>query len=164
MTSQSVIDLAGVSADPAISKALTLRADVLEMIGAAEAAILKPEDPGGLPHALRAALAVRIARINKGFALAGIYEDALRAEQANAETLALADPAFDGGDHVRTREILAFTDLVAASPKDATAADIDRLRNAGVAEPDIVRLTQLNAFLAFQIRVVDGLSLMGEKA
>ena len=164
MTSQSIIELAGVGADPTIAKALALRADILEMTAATEAAVLKPNDPGGLSHALRAALALRIARLNKSQALAGVYEEALRAEQADRGTEKMADPAFDGGEDARLCAMLGFTDLVAVSPRDATAADIDRLRDAGIAEPDIVRLAQLNAFLAFQIRLVDGLKLMGKPA
>jgi uncharacterized protein YciW len=77
---------------------------------------------------------------------------------------AAADPAVEGGEDLRLRAILAFTDLVALSPRDATAADIERLRDAGIAEPDIVRLAQLNAFFAYKIRLVDGLKLMGESA
>jgi uncharacterized protein YciW len=164
MSGQRVIDLTGLKADPAIAKALSLRADIFELTSATEAAVLNPSDPGGLSHALRAALALRVARLNESHALAEVYQKALRGEHADAHMDAAADPAVAGGEDLRLRAILAFTDLVAVSPRDATAADIDRLRDAGIAEPDIVRLAQLNAFFAYKIRLVDGLKLMGESA
>ncbi len=160
MTSQEVIDLAGLQADQAVARALALRADVLEMTDVAEEAVLRPKDPGGFSHGVRAALAVRIARLNKSLGLVRVYDDAMRQQQVDDETLALAEPGFDGGDQVRWRAVLVFTDRVATSPKQATAADVESLRTAGIAEPDIVRLTQLNAFLAYKIRLVEGLKLM----
>ena len=36
--------------------------------------------------------------------------------------------------------------------------------HAGVADPDIVRLCELNAFLAYEIRLIAGLRLLREKA
>ena len=164
MTTTRIAELAGLTPDQAATKALDLRADVLEMTEATEAAVLRPEDPGGFSHGVRAALAVRIARLNQCEALSGVYRDALRHSQADEATVALADPAFDGGDDGLLRAVLAFTDRVATSPKDATAEDIDSLREAGVAEPDIVRLSQLNAFLAYEIRLIEGLRLMGASA
>ena len=41
-----------------------------------------------------------------------------------------------------------------------TRLDIADLQAAGVADADIVRLAELNAFLAYQIRVIAGLRLM----
>jgi uncharacterized protein YciW len=162
MTSEGIPGLAGLQPGQAVAGALALRADVLEMTEATEAAVLRPKDPGGFSHAVRAALALRIARLSACQSLADMYERALRREQAVEATLALADPAFDGGENKKRRAILAFADRVTSSPKDATAADIERLRNAGLAEADIVRLAQLNAFLAFKIRLVEGLKLMAE--
>lgn len=162
MTDEGNLGVAGFPPDHAVAKALALRADVLEMTEATEAAVLRPKDPGGFSHAMRAALAIRISRLNECQRLAGVHEDALAQLQADETTVALADPAFDGGEDKKNRAVLAFTDRVATSPKDATAADVDRLRDAGVAEADIVRLAQLNAFLAFKIRVIEGLKLMAE--
>ena len=64
---------------------------------------------------------------------------------------ALNATGFEGG---------AFTDQVATRPSAITAADIQNLQDAGIADADIVRLTELNAFLAYQIRLDAGLALM----
>lgn len=47
--------------------------------------------------------------------------------------------------------------LLSLHPRDATAQHLRRLEEAGWNADDIVTLSQLIAFLAFQIRVVDGL-------
>lgn len=51
---------------------------------------------------------------------------------------------------------------MALNPKNASSKDIEALVNAGVPEDDIVRLSELNAFVSYQIRVVAGLRLMAE--
>lgn len=141
------------------SDAIAHRADILAMTEAASAAILRPKEAGAFPHAIRAALAARIARLNGKDALSDHYGEGLDGEEAK-----IADPSFDGGMGEQLREILAFTDRVATSPKDATADDIESLKKSGLADADIVRLTQLNAFLAYEIRLIEGLRLMGASA
>ena len=155
MTDERLTALAGIEA----FNALELRADVLAMTAAASAAVMTPKTEGAFSHNRRAALAARIARLNGKDDLAAHYGQGMMADDAQ-----IADPSFDGGADVQLKAILAFTDCVATSPKDATAADIEALTQAGLAEADIVRLTQLNAFLAYEIRLIEGLSLMGANA
>ena len=128
------------------------RPTVHAMVMDAEAAVLRPRNPGGLPHALRAALAARIADLHGKTAPVIVTGDDELERAAHAD--------FDGGDDGRLRAILAFTDKVAMRPREADAADIDALRAAGVSEADIVRLAELNAFLAFRLRLAAGLSLL----
>ncbi|KUF10900.1 hypothetical protein [Pseudoponticoccus marisrubri] len=129
------------------------RATIFEMTQAAEEAVLRPQDAGPWSHALRAALAARIARLNDETALAERY-----AEGAG-EYAALADPAQDGTAH-GLAAVTGFMDKVAAKTREVGAEDIAGLQAAGVADADIVRLAELNAFLAYQLRVVAGLRLM----
>jgi uncharacterized protein YciW len=75
----------------------------------------------------------------------------------------MADPAFKGAAGTRLAAIIAYTDLVSLSPKDARAQDIQSLKDAGIDDADVVRLAELNAFLAYQIRLVAGLRLMKER-
>jgi uncharacterized protein YciW len=46
-------------------------------------------------------------------------------------------------------------------PRDAGAADLQKLLDAGWSTTGIVTLSQLVAFLSFQIRVVAGLRALG---
>ncbi|MDH3658819.1 MAG: hypothetical protein OEU92_02130 [Alphaproteobacteria bacterium] len=151
MTSDRITELAGIKAIDTPK----LRADILAMTDAASAAVLRPKDTGAFSHGQRAGLAARIARLNGKEDLAQHYGQDLSDDDTK-----LADPSFDGGADERLQAMLAFTDRVAVSPKDATTEDIESLSNAGIADADIVRLTQLNAFLAYEIRLVEGLRLM----
>ena len=45
---------------------------------------------------------------------------------------------------------------------EMTENDIRTLQNAGITDADIVRLSELNAFLAYQVRLVATLSLLSE--
>lgn len=107
-------------------------------------AVLTPADPGGLSHADRMAIAGRICRLNNEVRLAAHYGEA----------------GFDDGDP-RMAAMLRHVDLVTLTPKLATQADIGALQSAGVADADIVRLSQLIAFVNYQVRVVAGLRLIG---
>ncbi len=152
MTGERITTLAGGKE----SDSLGLRADILAMTDAASAAVMTPAAEGAFSHSRRAALAARIARLNGRDDLAAHYGKGM-----DVRDEAIADPSFDGGGDAQLATILAFTDRVATSPKDATSDDIDGLKHAGLADADIVRLTQLNAFLAYEIRLIDGLRLMG---
>jgi uncharacterized protein YciW len=152
LTLEGLTTLAGIEA----SDALHLRADVFAMTAAARAAVLTPKETGAFSHSRRAALATRIARLNGKEDVADHYGRGMEADDAQ-----IANPAFNGGADTELAAILAFTDRVATSPKDATGDDIESLKQAGLAEADIVRLTQLNAFFAYEIRLIEGLRLMG---
>lgn len=138
-----------------VGDALRLRAGVMEMTQAAEDAVLAPKETGPWSHDLRAALAARIARLNGDEALAAHYAGRIGDEGVAR----LADPGVDGSAQ-GLAEVVAFMDRVAAHTRNVTAADIQMLKDAGVADADIVRLAELNAFLAYQVRLIAGLRLM----
>ncbi|MCK0151568.1 hypothetical protein MWU54_16115 [Marivita sp. S6314] len=148
----STLRAAGVHAAGAVGEAVETRANIFEMTQAAEDAVLRPKDAGGVPHALRAALASRIAAQAGETALAKQYADAA------GDAVALSDPAQDGG--AEHRDLVAFVDKAATATKDIAAEDIARLQASGVADADIVRLCELVAFVAYQVRVAAGLRLM----
>lgn len=131
------------------------RANIFEMTQEAETAVLRPKDCGLWPHSLRAALAARIAGLNGERALAGQY-----ATDAG-EYAALADPSEDGAGH-GLMPVVTFMDKVAVDTRNVAASDIAGLQAAGVADADIVRLCELNAFLAYQLRLIAGLRLTKE--
>ena len=140
------------NAAPPLVAALEMRANILDLTQQAEDAVLRPDDPGGWSHAQRAAMAARIARLNDDTALADHYGGAVDAAP-------MADPGWQGEDK-RTRAALRFMDAMARDPRDMEAVDIARLLQAGIDDADIVRLSELNAFLAYQLRLVAGLRLL----
>jgi uncharacterized protein YciW len=155
-----VLDEAGISTGSPLRAALEARSDVLAMTQATHDAALRPFAPGGLSHAERAALAARVARLNGEDGLAAHYRAMLAEAKDGQGDSKLADPAFTGGGDARCAALIAYTDLVTLKPRDATAADIEMLKAAGIDDADIVRLAELNAFLAYQMRLVAGLRLM----
>ena len=123
-------------------------------------AALTPVEPGGLSHAERAALAIRIARINDHKAFEDHFVTLLEKAGMPEPAARMADIWFDGGSDVRARALIRHVDLVAHAPRDATGHDVELLRQAEISDADIVRLSELVAFVSYQIRVAVGLQLM----
>lgn len=157
MPDTTVTRAAGLRPGSAAALAVERRLDIFTMTQAAEDAVLSPADAGGLGHGLRHALAARIAAINGAPDLAARYAANLR----DPGLAALAVPGGTSAD-ARLQAMLAFTDSVASAPKDVVAGDVTALQAAGISDADIVRLAELNAFLAYQLRLIAGLRLMME--
>lgn len=136
--------MAGVTPGSPAAHAMAARAALLQASQDNYAAVLTPKDPGGFGHAERFRLAAHIALLSGDNQLAAIY-----AQSAGA-------PFADVG----TAAIMRHVDLVTRIPREATATDIAALQNAGVTQADIVRLSQLIAFVSYQVRVIAGLRLM----
>jgi uncharacterized protein YciW len=141
-------DIIATLAGPAAGPVIAHRADLMEATLRNERAVIAPDDPGGLSHAQRRTLACRIAELNGDAGLAAHY----------------APGAAVDADDARWTAILRHVDLVTQRPKDATRDNIAALLAAGVAEADIVRLSQLIAFVNYQVRVIAGLRLIAGAA
>ncbi len=137
--------------------AVWARENIFAMTQDAEQAVLRPRDFGAFPHSFRAALAARIARLAGDGVLAEHYLEGAGDHEK------IADPAVTGEAQGK-RHVLTFVDKVAQDPRHVAAEDIEKLKAAGVSDADIVRLCELVAFLAYQIRVVSGLRLMQGQA
>ena len=150
--------LAAVPADSRLGQALKMRAEILRLSEAAHDAVLLPREPGGLSHGLRAALAARMCRHLGDDALAAHY-DAYVAHSGDLDVGALAHP--DGSCGHQLQDAMArHADLLTLAPRDATRNDIEALKAAGLGEADIVRLSELAAFVNYQLRVIAGLKLL----
>lgn len=145
-----------------LAAALSGRNDIMTMTQQAHDAALTPDEPGGLSCKERAALSCRMARLNQEDALAEHFVALMGGANAPVETTQLADPTFDGGADTRLCAILRHTDLVTTDTKAVAASDILALTNVGVCEDDVIRLSELIAFVNFQIRLTIGLRLMGD--
>ncbi|MYA87652.1 MAG: hypothetical protein F4X97_04230 [Boseongicola sp. SB0662_bin_57] len=152
---ETTLATAGIGETGPASAAVALRSDIFEMTAVAENAVLRPKETGRWPHPLRAALAARIAALN------GVGDLAVRYALEAGDFAGLANPASNGAAE-GLGPVLAFMDKVAVETRNVVATDISALQDTGVADADIVRLSELNAFLAYQIRVVAGLRLMTE--
>lgn len=145
-----------------LEEAMQERAEILRLSQASHDAVVTPKDPGGFSHALRAALAERIARHNQDSALAAHYRERLEAAGATDGLRSVASIGPIPADDARLAAAVDFADLVTLRPRDAQRSDIDALKAAGISEPDIVRLTELLAFVNYQVRVIAGFKLAGK--
>lgn len=113
--------------------------------------LLAPADPGGLSRADRAWIAWKTATLSRHAALAAHYRAML-----DAIDPALATTPPSG----RLAVIDAHVTRVTTAPGSATQAHIDALRTEGLTPRDIVALTQVIAFVSYQVRAAAGLSLL----
>ena len=149
----TALSVAGVTADSLAAESALNRSAIFEMSQSAENAVLEPKEPGAWSHSLRAALAARIAGMNGDDALSTHY--CTRA----GDMAALADPKAKSTT-TDLEVVVAFMDKVAGQTGEVEASDITALQAANVADADIVRLAELNAFVSYQVRVIAGLRLL----
>ena len=139
------------------------RPEILRHAQGAYRELVSPAEPGGLPPAERAALALRAALGEGHAALAGHFR-ALLAARGTAEQRAAAERFPAPGDEGRLGTLLRHADLVAKHPGRVGQAEIDRLAALGLSPQDIVAATQLVSFVPFQTRLLAGLRLLRDEA
>lgn len=149
-----VIDrAAGLAPGAPVFDVRALRPEFVRGAEACRATVLEPVDDLGLDRALRAAIARRVARTANKQALLAEYpvpeDPPLR---ALAESGELVDE--------RLAAIAGHADMIASEPGRASEVDLHRLLEVGLTVPQIIALSELLAFVCFQIRVVHGLSLL----
>ncbi len=135
------------------SKLAALRAqrpDILRHTQGGHDVLLSPGDPGGLSLAERALVARRVAELVGHAPLTAHYQ-------------ALLDARGTPPPGPRTAAILAHAERLATAPGSATKAHLAALDAVGLTPRDIVALAQLVAFVAYQVRVAVGLSLLAQE-
>jgi uncharacterized protein YciW len=148
----STLGVSAVSTESNVVKAVSIRSNIFEMTQLAESALLRPLEYGMFPHDVRAALAYRIA-VSAGETRLAEYYAASVGDKFN-----LAESIMIEGEPEST--LIRFVDKAANDTKNILAEDISKLQAVGVSDADIVRLCELIAFVAYQVRVAAGLRLM----
>tara|TARA_R110002020_G_scaffold204015_2_gene407842 strand:+ start:346 stop:858 length:513 start_codon:yes stop_codon:yes gene_type:complete len=154
-----VAKLAHLSPTDETARVLAQRADLVALSDASAEAVLAPQDPGGLSHAVRGIIAVRASERLGDETMKDHYYERFTTCEDWYDVAGLADPAAFSVD-ARLDALLRHADKLIAEPRNATRDDVEALKAAGVAEADIVRLAELCAFLGYQSRLVIGLRLM----
>lgn len=149
----TILQASGVEDGSDLAAVIAGRGNIFEMTQRAEEAVLRPRETGAFSHQLRAAIAARIARQAGDAALADLY-------RGDAEEFAdLAQPEATGTAQ-GLGPVLTFVDRVSNQTRDIAPEDIAILQAGGISDADIVRLCEIVAFLAYQLRVAAGLRLM----
>lgn len=158
MTGTDVIDaVVGQSAGSAAAVLRRQREAFVRHSQGSHDVLIAPADPAGVSLVERAAVALRVALIERDAALVAQYRARLVAVGADRAVVAAAE----GGSADRVAPRLAATldhvSLVTTAPASASRARLDALRQAGLSPRDIVTITQIVAFVSYQVRVAAGL-------
>ena len=122
---------------------------------ACRAAVLAPQDDLGLAAPLRAAVARRVALTAGNEALLAGYAIP---ESPAYRALATGDmPA-----NPLQRALAIHADLIAVAPGESGPEHLQALQEAGLSVPQVIALSELLAYVCFEIRVAHGLSLLQE--
>ncbi|GAB3194398.1 alkylhydroperoxidase domain protein [Nesterenkonia suensis] len=144
-----IIDtLAGIQPHSALAAIRRERPQAVENAQRSFEVLLEPEEPGTFPLEARYAVAARAAALQAPDSVAAAFYAELREEESGDPSQDVSRKLAAGLDHTR---------LLTLHPWDARAHHLRALEAAGWSVDDIVTLSQLVSFLAFQIRVVEGL-------
>ena len=179
--------LAGVEGDAPVAALRDRRADAKLNAQKSYEALFEPGSPGGVSLEERHAVAAFVAGLHRDAAALAFYRRGLGDRGAVAGAIDQeiergaasgpygrypegplsvedkAGPSFRVSQSNREKlgarlaAALEHAHLLVFHPRDASPAALEALRDAGWATTDIVTLSQLVAFLTFQIRVVAGL-------
>ncbi len=142
----------GVAPDSMLGQLRAQRPAIVRHTQGSYDVLLSPADPGGLSPAERALVAAHVAELSGHVSLAGHYRGLLAQR---------GDPPHNQ----RQDTILRHVERVTVAPGTALPAHIDTLRSVGLDARDIVALTQIVAFVSYQVRAATGLALLaGGKA
>jgi len=141
----AISDLAGVQPGSPLAD---LRAQRLEAMTHAQGSYdaLFSSPVGSLPVTERLAATLRVAELHSAGEAAHHYR------QVTQDT---------GADSPRRQAILRHAELLAMRPRQARPDDLQLLADAGLSTTEIVTLSQVIAFVSFQVRVIAGLQLLG---
>ncbi|MFB4262293.1 CMD domain protein [Nonomuraea sp. GTA35] len=187
-----VIDhLAGIAPGSSLDRLRDRRPDAREHAQRSYDALFAPDDEGEVTLVERDAVAAfvtglhqdltvagfyagRLAELSPGLLKAveaeieagratgpyGVYAGALAAESQEGPRYRVSDPAALG---VRLAAAFEHAHLLVFRPREAGRDALAALGRAGWSETGIVTLSQLVAFLSFQVRVITGLRLLNQE-
>lgn len=163
-TADTINWLAGLTADTSLVALRAQRPDIVRYAEGSYRALLEPEDFGGVSAVDRDLIGLRVAILTGSTALVDWHQARLRRAGVADHVLAAVatNPA---ADHLSPRQqaILRHVDRLTKAPTTATAAHLAELSAADLPPRDIVVISQLIAFLSFQVRTLVGLRILAEE-
>jgi CMD domain protein len=156
-------DLAGIAAGSPVALLRGRRAEISGFIQASYNALLEPADEAGVSRSERGLIALRIAILEESAPLIEHYRSYLAQQHTPVELVAATEKKqLDAPLSPRLLAILDHVDRLTLEPRAATPADLAGLKAQGLNDANIVTISQLIAFLSFQVRALVGLQLLAE--
>jgi CMD domain protein len=156
--------LAGIGFDSPLGQLRAQRPEIVRYAQGSYDALLEPEDLAGVSRYERELIGLRVAYLTNTPALTVWHRDRLRSLGASDTELAqIEDFPQQSGLSARQIAILEHTDRLTRTPLLATPEHIAELKAAGLSARDIVTISQLIAFLSFQLRTLVGLRVLAEE-
>src|SRR5690606_8528268 len=122
-----------------------------------------PEQEAGVSRVERGLIALRVAILDESTPLIEHYRAYLVQQGAPAEIVAAAENAtLDAPLSPRLIALLEHVDRLTREPEVATPEHLALLKEQGLTDANLVTISQLIAFLSFQVRVIVGLQLLAE--
>lgn len=168
VATRDVIDsILGAEKDGRIAALRRQKPQLAEELQAYYRALFEPEaaSAAALPLADRFLVAVRVASHTGSGAVADWYAALARAAGVPEATVARArDVATPWSDNAPLGAAIRHADLLTTRPAAAQPADLRALKDAGYAPAGILSLSQVVAFVSYQLRLIAGLRALGEPA
>ena len=156
-------ELVGIQPGSPISELRAQRADITRHIQGYYNALLEPADDSSVSRLERGLIALRVARLEESAPLVEHYRAYLAQLSAPAEIVEATEAlSLDAPLSSRTVALLQHVDRLTQDPSVATQAHLAELQAHGLSAADIVTISQLIAFLSFQVRTLAGLQLLAE--
>jgi CMD domain protein len=124
-----------------------------------------PESAAAFPTADRFVIAVRVASFTGSTAAVEWYSSLAADAGVPAETLARATDTSTTWDGSAPLDVaIRHADLLTTSPSNAGPEHLQALKEAGFSPAGIVSLSQIVAFVSYQVRLIAGLRAFGGEA
>jgi alkylhydroperoxidase domain protein/CMD domain protein len=153
-------DLAGITPGSPLAELRAQRPEAAAHAQGSYAALFDPASPGGLSAQERLLVALRVATLHAAAPAIAHYQRRLIDAGAAPDLLTTAES--DGANaSERLQALLRHADLLGTRPAQARPDDLQALADAGLSTAEIVTLSQIIAFVSFQVRVLAALQLIG---
>ena len=162
-TKNAIVQIGGFSQQSPAARFFAQRPVIAEYAQGSFESLLEPVDLVGISQKERELVGLRVGILTPDPRLAEWHRVRLRSLGVSTEIISAAEnfPEVVGLSD-RDIAILRHTDLLISAPHEAEEVHIEALREVGLTARDIVTLSQLIAFLSFQVRVLAAARLFSE--
>lgn len=166
-THDAINSILGIGDDHPIAELRRQKPELAAQLQAYYLALFEPDETSAAAFSLadRALIAVRVASHTGSAAVVDWYAAIATAEGVPAETLSrVQDLQEDWDGEGRLDAGIRRADLITTNPAGAEAHHLQALKEAGFSPVGILSLSQVIAFVSYQLRLIAGLRALGEPA